>query len=357
MRFDGIFLAGIGTALPPAVSVQQAIGDGLYDQELAELSGMTAVRVAGDTPAPDLAVTAALRALAQAGHPREDFGSLVHCATHHQGPDGWSAPHYVLRHTLATPVSAIELRQGCLGMLAGLELAAQRLSNQQEKQAVLLTAADNFSTPLVDRWRASPLFLLGDGAASVVVSRREGFARFLSYGAVSDPGMEELHRGGEQLFPPGITVGRSLNFDERSRFWRQQWMKGIAPPSGDLGALVSSAVTQALDEAGLSLEKIRRVCHVAYSRGALHDLFLDPLDLSIDRGVWEFSRGNGHTGASDPFIGLQHLWTSGQVSVGDHVLLVGAAPGMEVGCAVIEIVTAFEPHPAEGFDDTFVRGD
>ncbi|MEU8041184.1 ketoacyl-ACP synthase III family protein [Streptosporangium sp. NPDC049078] len=360
MRVDDIYLAGVGTYLPPVVTTEHAVGRSWYDRADREASGMEAVMVAGETPAPEMAARAAQVALRRSGHGPDDFGALLHSDSYHQGPDGWSAPHYVLRRTLDRPITALEIRQGCLGMIASLEMAAHRLiadRGRDRKDAVLLTAGDNFSAPGVDRWRASRMFLLADGGAAAVVSRRGGFARVLAFGTVSNPGMEELHRGGEVIFPPGVTIGRSLNFEERSDYWRRQWAAGIAPPMGHFGECVAEAADRALEEAGISMEKVTRVCHTAFARNSLEAMFLDPLEIDADRGLWDFTRRIGHAGAADPFIGLEHLWTSGQVVPGDHVLLIGSAPGMEAGCVVLEIIAPYEPgdHGSES-DEAASRG-
>ncbi|MGE7390525.1 ketoacyl-ACP synthase III family protein [Streptomyces sp. NPDC004126] len=344
-----VHLAGIGSWLPDEVTTADAVADRRYAEEDRKASGMLAVRVAGATPAPDMAVRAARSALRRAGRTgltADDYGALLHCATYHQGPDGWSAPHYVLHRTLDRPIGAAQVGPGCLGMLTALEMAAHRLVADGGKDAVLITAADNFSPPLVDRWNSSRLFLLADGGAAAVVSRRGGFARLLSVGSVSAPSMEELHRGGEELFPPGITVGRSLNFEERSDYWRRQWAQGAAPPRVHLGDVVAGAVEAALEEADTTLEKVARICHTGYSEGALHTIYLDPLDIEAADGTWEFTRRVGHVGAADPFIGLERLWTRGEVAPGDRVLLLAAGPGMEVACAVVEITTRHLPATA-----------
>jgi len=343
MLVDDVYLAGIGSHLPPAVSTAHAVRQGWYDQDDAEMSGIAAVRIAGDTPAPELAVRAAAVALSRSGHDPDDIGAVLHTGTFHQGPDGWSAPHYVLRHTVNRPITAVEVRQGCLGMMAALELAAYRLAADRDHAAVLVTTGDNFGAPLVDRWRASRLFVLADAGAAVVVSRRAGFARVRAFAAVSDPGMEELHRGGEVLFPPGVTVGRRLNFEERTTYWRRQWATGAAPPMGDFGDCVAAAARRALDDAGISLEKVVRVCHVGYARDPLHAMLLDPLGIEAGRGVWDLTRHVGHAGAADPFLALERLWLDGAVVPGDHLLLIGATPGMEAGCAVVEITASYQP--------------
>ncbi|GGW41912.1 hypothetical protein GCM10010503_17720 [Streptomyces lucensis JCM 4490] len=349
MKADGIHLAGIAAYLPERYPTQRAVDEGAYGAEDREESGIESVPVAGDTPGPDLAVRAAGTALARSGHEPGDFGALLHSSVHFQGPDGWSAQHYVLRHTLDRPVTAVEVRQGCLGMLSALELAAGRLmATPDGPPAVLLTSGDNFSTPLVDRWRASKLFLLGDGGAAAVVSRRGGFARVLAVGSVSTPSMEELHRGGETLFPPGPTVGRTLNLEERREFWRQEWARGVPPPMGNFGDTVAAAAHRTLAEAGVTMADISRVCHIGFSQFPLQASFLDPLEIDEKRGIWEFTRTTGHMGAADPVAGLEHLWRTGQVDTGDLVMVIGASPGMEAGCAVVEITAS---RYAEGDDD------
>ncbi|MDV9169082.1 ketoacyl-ACP synthase III family protein [Streptomyces sp. W16] len=340
MRVDGLYLAGIATHVPERYDTERAVKEGLYDALDREDSGILSVPVAGDTPGPDLAVDAAREAVRRSGHAPDDFAAVLHSSVHFQGPDGWSAQHYVLRRTLDRPITAVEVRQGCLGMLAGLELAACRLSAVPDRTAVLLTTGDNFGTRLADRWRASRLFLLGDAGAAAVVSRRGGFARLLAVGSVSDPGMEELHRGGEVLFPPGPSVGRGLNLEQRREYWRQQWARGVSPPMGHFGDTIAETARRTLDEAGVAMDAIKRVAHLGFSRFPLQDMFLDSLGIDEARGTWEFTRTTGHLGAADPIAGLEHLWTTGQVVPGDHVMLIGAAPGMEAGCAVVEITAS-----------------
>ncbi|TYC66443.1 3-oxoacyl-ACP synthase [Streptomyces sp. CB01881] len=348
MKTEGIHLAAVATHLPPLHPTRRAVAEGRYDEQDRQDSGIESVPDAGDTTGPDLAVRAARTALARSGHHSSDFAALLHSSVHFQGPDGWSAQHYVLRHTLDRPVTAVEVRQGCLGMLSALEMAACRLTADPDgPPAVLLTAGDNFNTPLADRWRASKLFLLGDAGAAAVVSRHPGFARLLAVGSVSTPSMEELHRGGEPLFPPGPTLGRTLNLEERREYWRREWARGVPPPMGNFADTVAAAAHRTLNEAGLTMADITRVCHIGFSELPLQASFLDPLDIDAERGIWEFTRTTGHLGAADPVAGLEHLWTSGQTRPGDHVMVIGASPGMEAGCAVVEITA---PRPAHEED-------
>ncbi|MEU1037779.1 ketoacyl-ACP synthase III family protein [Streptomyces sp. NPDC005907] len=340
MKVENIHLAGVGTYVPELVPTERAVKAGWYDADECEASGIESIAVEDSVSAPDMAIRAAKTALERSGHAPDDFAALYHSNTYHQGPDGWSSPHYVLLNTLDRPVPALELRQGCLGMLASLEAAACRLTACPDKDAVLLTTGDNFSTPMVDRWTASKLFLFADAGSSLVVSRRSGFARVLSVGSLSDSRMEALHRGGEKLLPPSITEGIPLDFDSRIQYWRKQWANGVKPPVGHFGDQVAAVAERTLKEAGLTINQIKRFCHVGFNLDPLQAMFLEPLGIEPEQGIWETSRRIGHTGVSDFVIGLERLWLSGEVVPGDHVLLIGAATGMEAGCAVLEITEA-----------------
>lgn len=338
MRVDNVYLAGIGSFFPEAVDTHVAVARGWYEAADQERTGMLSATVADALPAPDMAVWAARTALQRSGAEAAEIDALFHSSVHYQGPDVWSAHHYILRHTLNTPIPALEVRQGCNGMLAAMELASGYLESVPERTSVLLTSGENYSNPNVDRWRCSRMFVLGDGGASIVLSKRSGFARLAAVGSVSNPRMEEMHRGGEELVPPGITVGRKLDLEARMSYWREAWAKGVTPPVGHMGDVVTAAVGNVLKDAGLSLSDIKRVAHVNFGSEALRQMFLEPIDIGLERGSWEFGRRVGHVGAVDSPAALEHLWISGDVAPGDYVLMLGATPGMEAGCAIVEIL-------------------
>ena len=65
MRLDDLFVAGIGSWLPPAVDVAEAIADGRYDPEEEAANEYLSITVAGDEAPPDMAVRAGRQALAR----------------------------------------------------------------------------------------------------------------------------------------------------------------------------------------------------------------------------------------------------------------------------------------------------
>ncbi|MEU9690246.1 ketoacyl-ACP synthase III family protein [Amycolatopsis japonica] len=343
MRTEDVYLSGIGSVLPDRVSTEHAVTRGWYDEADREASGILSVTVAGSTPAPDMAVEAANVAIRRSGRAADDFGVLLHSHAHHQGPDAWSPAHYILNNTLDRPIPAIEVKQGCLGGLAALELAATRLLANPSHPSALVTAADNFSIPLVDRWRTSSAFVLADSAAAVALSRGGGFARLLAIGSVSDARMEALDRGGDPLFPPGVTVGEALDFTKRREYMREQWARGVTPPIGYFGDKIVAVTESVLKEAEVTFDEIARVAHPGFGWESLETMFLDPLGIDAERGIWDYIRKVGHAGVTEVFLGLEHLWTSGQVGPGDRVLLVSSGAGASMGAAVVEILTAPQP--------------
>lgn len=323
MKVADIYVAGIGTANPGYVETATAVDQGWYDSEECERSGLLSVSVAGAAPAPDLAIEAARTALEQSGHTAADVGAVFHTNLYAQGPDGWSAQHYINRNTINRPVPSIEIRNGRLGFFASMHLATCYLYSTPDSPAALLTSADNFDIPSVNRWRASKQFVLADGGGAIVLSKRHGFAQIMAID-----------------FACSLTGGQSANFRQRLEFFQQDPMAGDPCPSTDSTGMLVEATEKALKEAGVSMDEVARVVHDGYTRCGVRQVFLDPLGIGEDRGVWEFTRRVGHTGPLDQIRGLEYLWRSGEVGVGDTVLLLSCAPGMEAACAVVEIVRA-----------------
>lgn len=331
---ENAYVAGLGTSLPDRVAVADAIERGDCDAETG-LLGWVSARVAGDVPAPDLAVAAANQALARSGLDAEDIALLLHGCVWHQGPEGWSPQHYVQRHTVGGNAPAIGLRQGCNTALSGMELAIPYLQSSPERTAALICTGDNFGTPLYDRWRTHRAVVYGDAGVAMVLSSRSGFAKVLAIGSKSMPQFEELNRGVEPLFPPGVTVGRSLDFEERMAGYESDLLYEAREHVPGLGAEVTKLT---LDAAGLTTDDVTRVVHQATGSDMFLSVLLGPLGIGVEKGINAYGQENGRFGPADQIAGLAHLVETRQVASGDHVLMLGGGPGMTVTCAVLEIL-------------------
>ncbi|MEU1723302.1 ketoacyl-ACP synthase III family protein [Nonomuraea sp. NPDC005692] len=345
MRYADTYISGVGTYLPrTVVSVEKAVAKGWYPAEEAELHNLAGTVVAGDVPAPEMALHAARSAIKRSGRAPGDLDLLLYASTWHQGPDGWPPHSYLQRHLVGGDVLATEIRQGCNGMFIALELAAGHLAAAPARQAALLVAADNYGTPLMDRWRMGPGYIGGDAAAALVLTKDRGFARLASVCTTTVAEAEELHRGSEPLFPPGVTVGRRMSFAARNEQFRQQVM-----PRGETSAALFNIqralveiVERVLDESGIEARDLTRVAFMNYSEEIVEQRCMAVVDLPMSRSTWDYGRTIGHCGAGDQVLSLDHLLATGQLGPGDHLLMLGTGPGVTVSGAVLEILET--PH-------------
>ncbi|GAA1311323.1 ketoacyl-ACP synthase III family protein [Saccharothrix xinjiangensis] len=342
MRTSGVFFQGLGVHLPPTVTVEEAVAAGWYPAEEVELHELAGVAVAGEVPAPEMALAAARTACERAGRRPEEVGLLLYADSWHQGPDGWQPQYHLQRHLTGGDALAVEVRQGCNGMFGALELGAAhvRAGGGDRPGTALLVAADNFGTPMLDRWRMGPGYLAGDGASAVLLAGEPGFAELLSVRSLAVPEAEGMHRGDEPLFPPGPTVGRPLDFAARNRDYKRA---ALGDGRGTV-ALVRvhqrtlEVVDRVLAEAGVDLGEITRVAYMNYSREIVEQRCTAPLGLPLARSTWEFGRTIGHLGASDQVVALDHLLAAGELVPGDHLLMLGVGPGVTVAAAVVRIL-------------------
>jgi clorobiocin biosynthesis protein CloN2 len=341
MRVRDVFLSGIGVYLPDkVVSIESAVAAGLFPADEVEARGYTGALVADDTPPPEMALRAARDALKNGGVSTQDLAALLYTGVWHQGPDGWGPQYYLQRHLVGDDLLAVEIRHGCNGTFSGIELAVAILRAEPERRAALVTASDNFGTPLFQRWDSGAQnSVMGDGASAVVLTKDPGFARLLSVCTTSYSELEEADRAGEPMFPPGITEGRVLDYKTRyAAYGRKLLAENIGPELLDVHAQrATSCLNTALAEADVTAEDIKRVIihNVGLGDAAT---YLDTLGFPLEKSTRDYGTTIGHIGASDHLISLHHLLTTGQLSPGDRVLLAGMSPGVTYKAAVVEIL-------------------
>ncbi len=338
MKTPGIFLGATGVWLPERVPLTWAVERGSLDPATAERYGILSVPIAGELPAPEMALRASRQALERGRQDPTALSLLLYVSTWYQGPHGWCPQYYVQRHTGSGQATAAEVRQGCMGLFSACELAAAHLLAAPEHEAALLTSADNYNAPMLDRWRSSPHSPLGDGACALLLTRRTGFARLEAINARTLPQFEERHRGSAPLFPPEATLGTKVDFETTKR----QWFAASDVRPRELEATMSQAllevVGKTLREAELELSEVTRVLFVNWSEERVRQRAAVPLGLPMSRLAWDYGRTVGHVGASDQVLALDHLLLSGALNAGDSVLLLGTGPGANIACMAVRIL-------------------
>jgi 3-oxoacyl-[acyl-carrier-protein] synthase III len=336
MRTRGLFVNGTGVCVGDRVTVADAVAAGWYEPEDADASGFVSIAIAGDVPAVDLALQASQTALEHAETPAAALSHLLYVDVYHSGPEGWLPYSYLQRHLAVGHAFGAGIRQGCNGMFGALALADAALRTAPAGGSALLVAADNFTSPSLDRWRCNPGLVMADGAGALVLSRERGFAEVLSVGSVNLPELEGMHRGTTPLHPAGATTGRPPDFD--ARFAEFAASGGLGPGSGlEFVQRFVGLVDRLLDEAGLELNQIARVLFNHAGRDVVEDR-LGPLGVKLDHTTWEFGSTVGHVGAADHVIAFDHLLTSGAIGPGSDLLLLGVGPGVNIAGAVIRVL-------------------
>jgi 3-oxoacyl-[acyl-carrier-protein] synthase-3 len=337
MHTPGTYLRSIGVHLPPIVSIETAVAEGRYPADEMEYFRLGGAAVAGGVPAPELALRAARHAFERCGglSPRE-LDLLLYTDVWHQGPEGWQPQYYLQHHLVGGDVLAVELRHGCCGMFSALQLTARYL---RPGGSALLVAADNHSTPLVDRWRMIEGTVMGDAGCALLVTTDTGFAEVLSVNVTMLPEAEAVNDGGVPMFPPDATLGRPLDFAARNREFRKRLLAGDgAGVMLAIQATLLELVERTLKEAEITLDEVARVAFPHGRRDDLEHRGLNWLGLTMADTTWDYGASIGHLGVSDQFVDLDHLLATGALAAGDHVLLIGLGAGTTMACAVVRIL-------------------
>jgi 3-oxoacyl-[acyl-carrier-protein] synthase-3 len=333
MRFDDIYIAGLGGRYPKGQPVEEAVLDGRYSAALHERTRQRRVAIATDEAAADMAVHAGRLALRRSGHHGDDVALLLHATAGHNGLDGWNAASYVQHRVLGQAGWSLEVRQLSNGALASIELARAYL-HATGGEAAMITTADRFDGPAWNRWTASPGLVFGDGASATVLSRRGGFARIRSCVSVADPELEGMQRGTRPLGPGPADEQVSLH----SRTLEFAETMPLREATRRMAAGLRAAADRAADEAELALDQADHYVLPNFGWELLHKECLEPLGLTADRTTWTWGNETGHCGASDQFGALDHLAERNRLQPGQRVLVVGVGGGFNWTCAVVDIL-------------------
>lgn len=342
MRLSNFFIESIGLYLPESYSTESAVADGRLDPAICEKNGWVGTAVAGDISAPDMAVIAAGEALSRSRYSGDDLALILYGGSGMQGIPGWPAHHYVQRRAVGGTAAAVGIEAGCNSTLLGFSLAAGYLSLLSTPAAALIAGADNWGSPEFDRYgyadgatdRGSAL---GDAASAVIVSTETGFARVESLVNRSIPEFEATCRLPGPLFPLRFDLATAADVAARTKSFVRRYPEKLPKLMSDFIRTRNELISNALADADIAMSDVRRVTHVFSGTGRYIEALLAPFGKSSEAGMLDFGRGLGHLSVSDHPAALTHLIVTGQVDVGDRVLMVNNGAGMSLTAAVIRI--------------------
>ncbi|GHJ15428.1 MULTISPECIES: ketoacyl-ACP synthase III family protein [unclassified Micromonospora] len=341
MRWADVYLAGTGAYLPERrESARRAVATGRYDAAESTANGIRAVRVAGPAePPPVMAVAAARQALDRAGRPTDGGPTLViHASLGHQGLDFWTPAHYIRRETIGGDGPTFEIRHSSNGGMAAIETAAAYLTAMPAVTAAVITAADAFALPYVDRWRSENQQVYGDGAGALVLTREPGLARLVATATVTDSGLEPIYRGAAEWVAAPMPDGGPVDLRGRKREYLLLSPERYDEAIEQTQAGLRTALDNALADAGITVDGVDLFVHPVIGETVVAYTYGERLGIPATATLYDWGRDIGHLGAADQFVQLHHLLVNGLVRAGRHVVAIGSGAGFGWTVAVWEIL-------------------
>lgn len=337
MRIEHIWLRSAAAHVPGRRLLSDALARGECSPAAVAQTDVESVAISASESAAELAVHAARSALTLAGSEPDDIDLILHADTYHQGQDLWPVGSYIQRETVGNGCLALEIRQMSNGGLAAMDLAVAYLGAGGSRRDALLTSADRFCRPGIDRWQTDPGTPYGDGAGAVVLSTRGGVARLRSLSVFADSALEPLHRGDEPFGDAPFAHRMPVDFAAaKHAFVRDH---GLAYAISHAAAGQTKVIEEALSDAGVTLAEVDWVVLPHFGRRRLETIYTRPMGIELDQTAWAWSRTVGHLGAADQFAGLGYLLNGDRVRAGHRILLVSVGAGYSWGAAVLEIET------------------
>lgn len=288
------------------------------DEWIYERTGIRERRIAADDEAlTDIALPAAMEALADAGVDAADIDLLI-CAT--VTPDMmFPTSSALLADTLGMPkAAAYDLLAGCTGFVYAIAQAYGMLASGLSRRA--LVVGGDVLSKILDWEDRSTLVLFGDGAGAVVMEpvERGGFLGF-ELGADGS--------GGENLWYPG---SGSRKFDNPDALLK---MNGREVFKFATRIMVYSA-QQLLPECGKTVEDIDvYIPHQANKR--IIDYAVAKLGIPPEKTVVNVDRYGNTSSGSIP-LALADAQADGRLRDGALILMTGMGAGLTWGSALME---------------------
>ncbi|MER5886591.1 beta-ketoacyl-ACP synthase 3 [Streptomyces sp. NPDC001941] len=324
----GTGVLGTGSYLPERVVTNAVVGAraGVSAEWIERKTGVVERRYAAEhEAASDLAVEAAVRALADAGAHARDLDWIVVATSTPDHPQPATAA--LVQHRIgARGAAAFDVNAVCAGFVAALHTCSRLLAGPGAGGGLgLVVGTEVYSRilDLTDR-RTAPLF--GDGAGAVVIGPVRGDRGFIGTSLRTDGHLNDLI---------GVTAGGSrMPASEKSvirgdHFFRMQG-RGVREY---VERELPVAVAASLEEFGVAAADVAHfVPHQA--NGEMLRAVAGQLGLGTARIHLPVVR-HGNTGAASIPLALDHARRSGVPLDDEVVLLAGFGGGMTLGTTLL----------------------
>lgn len=320
-------IIGTGSCLPEKVLTNESLSEMVdtSDEWIRTRTGIIERRITSEsTSTSDLALTAAQRAIKEAGISNQEIEVIIVATT---TPDMHfpSTACLIQKRLGMTDIPAFDLAAACSGFNYALSVADSWIACGTYKN-ILLVGADTLAK-YVDWNDRGTCILFGDGAGAVVLDRSQNehgiLANFL--GAEGDKAEFLTFRGGGSIGP----IDRKL-VDEKLYCIK---MDGKEVFKFAVRVLEDSVI-KVIDLAGLKITDIALLIpHQANIR--IVDHVAKKLGLPKNK-VYVNLQKYGNTSAASIPIALDEALKEGKIKKGDIVVLAGFGAGLTYGANVIK---------------------
>ncbi|QIS18457.1 ketoacyl-ACP synthase III family protein [Nocardia terpenica] len=340
MKFESdIWIRSVAAWFPPRrETAAGALAAGRIDADSLSQTGIVAVHVAEDTTAPEMAVRAANIALERAECKPDEVDVLIHAWIYYQGYDLWSPPHYIANQLGTTSALPMSVHQGCDGGAIALQQAAIRLAAVPGERTALITAADRFAEPAIDRWNCQRVLVLGDSGTAIVLSTSGAGPtpfRLEAMRTRTTVEFEVMSRGFSSFSDYPLAAGIPLD----GRFISDE---GLARVGNDAfyataRSQVRTLILETLEEAGLT--DIGTQLHVItlprLGNASLEAIYYPVVESFIGAQKIRFDAMTGHLACCDLAADMNDLYENSIVPPGKYAAMITVGGGMTWACAVL----------------------
>lgn len=330
----------VATWLPTTTeSVDVAVAAGKLDDEEVAALGVTQLPVSEALSGPELAVSAARKALSQAGWDAMDLDLVIHNWIYHQGHDMWSPPHYVAHQVGARAATPYGLQQGCNAGALALQQAGLRIL-ADDVDRVLVTTGDRFCPPGIDRWCSDYSLVFGDAGTAALLHRGDGGPdefSLLSFATATESEFEEMLRCEDPFSPSPMGHSPFINLRRPKKAYLASGGKEKFDRLSQ--ERIGEAFRLGLREAEIDLDDPRIRCIVLPRLGdSLLDIVYGRVVEQLPKAeALRFGGQTGHLGCGDFLANLADVHALGILGPGDIVIVVGGGAAFTWTCSVLQV--------------------
>jgi 3-oxoacyl-[acyl-carrier-protein] synthase III len=315
-------ILGVGGYRPARIVTNEEICQHIdsSDEWIRERSGIVTRRFAGPEEAVvEMSVSAAGKAMAQAGISPEQVGSVLVATVSHL----WQTPSAAVEvaHRIgAASASAFDISAACAGFCYGVGLGSDMV-RAGSAEYVVVVGVERL-TDILDLTDRSTAFLFGDGAGAVVI------------GPADEPGIGPVVWGAD---------GGRLTTITQTASWRDVHDQGLDWPTLRMNGpevfrwavwQMAPIAQRALAAAGIAAQDLGAfIPHQANVR--IIDAMVKALRLPAHVPVARDVTDTGNTSAASIPLAMERMLESGDVRSGSTALLIGFGAGLVYAAQVV----------------------